>query len=431
MKKFSGLDPKSERKYALHQWLNVVAFGLLYLSIYIGRYMFNNALPQIAEEADFSGSVQSALQSSVFFGYAAGCLFNGILVDKHKGKRLIAIGGVGSVMLNILLLTVRQWPLMWVLSFLNGYIQSFVWIGGISLMVHWFPRKSRGLPIGIINMCSAFAYLIVLYLPDVLSISEDWGFDLSYPLFVICYVTVVFTALCQNDPPSVDLLDYRETDPEAAVIEATQYKIPFRFATVLKFFLRDRKVLCWMMIAMLSGFCRYAMLSWIPAYFSVEGAGPFLNARITNITLSVGMAVGTLVVCKIATQYFYRNIGVVVTAASGLCAALVVLFPYLYSSNMVLIGIFLEGFFLFGINGILWLYAMDRGGRRFSGTLTGLLNAPAYLSASQESNIVSAILSAGDDGMLVFLTIEIVCMVMIVFGLLVCKRDTNIEKIDL
>lgn len=413
-----------------HQWMNVVAFGLLYSTMYIGRYNFNHALPEIVREFDLSAGVQSLLDSSVFLAYAVGCLVNGYFVDRYGAKKFIIIGCAGTVGANLSMSLAGSWQALLCISYLNGFVQSMVWIGGISVIVHWFRRDRRGIPIGIINMFSGFAYLIMLYasrLAIYLPL-DNWRHSLVYPLFIICYFAVVFYAVFKEKPAEAGLPEYEEDDGEMAAHEAVLSTIPKGYGHALNFFLRRKLLLCWAAIAFLSSFCRYGMLAWVPVFYADASRGLFMGEQATNITLSTGMAIGTLVAAWVAGKHFYKNKGVVVAVAAALCGTLVVLFPNLGENLMVVGAIFFTGFLLFGINGVLWLYAMDEGGRRFAGTVTGILNGAAYVGAALQPYIFSFLTSIVSDWMFVFLLVEGLCVLMVVFGLLVCKRDTNIEK---
>ncbi|MDR2163417.1 MAG: MFS transporter [Clostridiales Family XIII bacterium] len=406
----------------------MIVFGLLYSTVYLARFGFNELLPLIAADYGISGPIQSLLSSSVYIGYSAGCLLNGLLIDRYSATRFIVIGSVGSVAANLLLYTTPPWTVLLALSLFNGYIQSMVWIGGISILVKWFRKSDRGLPVGFINMCSAFAYLIMLYLPArLLPTDGAWSESHGYSLFIICYVSVVFMAFIREDPKELGTRDYVETDDESAEGERVLAHLPFRYVTVFSALMRDRSLLFWMGIAFLSSFCRYGLLTLLPVYYT-EGAKIALSPESTNFILSAGMGAGTLVVCILVGRWFYRNMGLGVVACSGLSAALVVLFPSMTGKEMIGAGIFMVGFLLFGINGILWLHAMSAGGRRFAGTVTGLLNGAAYFGALLQSLFLPFIIKSTNDWLFVFLSMEIVCILMVVCALFVCKRDTNIRE---
>jgi sugar phosphate permease len=410
-----------------YKWLNVLVFGLLYSTVYLARFGFNEALPQITSELGISETLLSLLSSSVYIGYAVGCFVNGFLIDKYRATRFIVLGSVGSVVANILLYMAGSWQMLFTLSLFNGFIQSMVWIGGVVILVKWFKKSDRGLPVGFINLCSAFAYLIMLYLPfRLLPGGGPWSENHGYALFVICYLSVVFIAFIREDPKYLRIADYAETDRESAENEERLERLEPKYGVVARELLRDKSLLFWMGIAFLSSFCRYGLLTLLPIYYT-EGARIALSSGSTNFTLSVGMGVGTLVVCVIVGRWFYNNKGIGVVACAGLSAALVVLFPSMAGKEMIGMGIFMVGFFLFGVNGILWLHAMDAGGRRYAGTVTGILNGVAYLGALLQSFFLPYVIEATKGWIVVFLSMEIVCILMVVCALFVCRRDTKIS----
>jgi sugar phosphate permease len=411
-----------------YKWLNVVVFGLLYSTVYLARFGFNEVLPQRAAEYGISGAIQLLLSSCVFIGYAAGCFVNGFLIDRYRATRFIIMGSIGSVIANLLLYSASSWVALLALSLFNGYIQSMVWIGGISILVRWFRKPDRGLPVGIANMCSAFAYPIMLYLPDrLLPMGGTWSDGHGYAMFIICYALVVFIALIHESPSDFRIGDYDELDSESAANEGMLARLPQRYSVIVRALMKDRSMAFWMGIAFLSSFCRYGLLTLLPVYYT-EGAEIELSSDSTNFMLSAGMGAGTLVCCILVGRKYCENPGIGVVACAGLSSALVVLFPSISSSEMIMAGIFMVGFLLFGINGILWLHAMNAGGRLYAGTATGLLNGAAYLGALFQSLLLPFVIDAWDDWDVVFLSMEIVCIIMIVCALFICKRDTNIRE---
>jgi sugar phosphate permease len=97
-------------------------------------------------------------------------------------------------------------------------------------------------------------------------------------------------------------------------------------------------------------------------------------------------------------------------------------------TKVVLIGIFCTGFFLYGINGILWIYAMDEGGRLYSGTASGILNCFAYIGAAAESFLFPIIVETAGEMISIFVVMEILCIGMVVCGIVVSEKDTRMEK---
>ena len=90
-------------------------------------------------------------------------------------------------------------------------------------------------------------------------------------------------------------------------------------------------------------------------------------------------------------------------------------------------GIFITGFVLYGINGILWVHAIDQGCRAYAGTAAGILNGFAYLGAFLEGFIFPMVIRTFHSTISVFVVMEIVCLAMIACGMVVSKKDIIIE----
>ncbi|WP_415928938.1 hypothetical protein [Zhenpiania hominis] len=112
------------------------------------------------------------------------------------------------------------------------------------------------------------------------------------------------------------------------------------------------------------------------------------------------------------------------TAMAALCGMLVVIFPMVQEEAAILTGIFFTGFALYGINGILWLYALDQGGRVFAGSVAGILNGFAYLGAFLENLLFHTVMNIFSGTMAVFFVMEVFCICMVICGMVVCKKNT-------
>ena len=209
--------------------------------------------------------------------------------------------------------------------------------------------------------------------------------------------------------------NYRHRVRETSLREMKrQGRRPYRY------FARKKRFWWWCAIALLSSICRYGLLNWIPLYFD-EG---LVSETFSNLMLPVGMAFGTLIITWVAGTKLIDNQGIIVTAMAALCGMLVVIFPMVQEEAAILTGIFFTGFALYGINGILWLYALDQGGRVFAGSVAGILNGFAYLGAFLENLLFRTVLNLFSGNMAVFLVMEAFCVCMVICGMVVCKKNT-------
>lgn len=416
-----------DRIYNRYKWIGLIAFALMYNLVYLSRFNVNNLMTELSGELRLTEMQQEMIAMSVFASYAAGSFVNGYLADRLGAKQVAITGVVMSSILNICVAVQSNWVAILCIWTGNGYFQSMIWVGGISLLANWWQEGERGKGIGIANFSSgmshATAYLLPLLLiamwPDI-----NWQMSLAVPTSLMLVFVAFFWIAAENSPENVglkayDIKNYRNRQQEKELEDMKSNGIkPWLY------FFRKRHFIWWCAVAMISSICRYGLLNWIPLYFNEQNGGPVLSETFSKLTLPVGMAFGTLIITWIAGTKLLDNKGIIITAMAALCGMLVVIFPMVSDMTTVLVGIFFTGFVLYGINGILWLYAIDQGCRVFSGSVAGILNAFAYLGAFFEDIIFRTALNLTGSYMGIFLVMEIFCICMVICGIVVSKKNT-------
>lgn len=80
--------------------------------------------------------------------------------------------------------------------------------------------------------------------------------------------------------------------------------------------------------------------------------------------------------------------------------------------------LFFAGFFIYGINSLVWAFATDVGGRAFAGTATGILDCSAYIGASVQAIFFGSVLTSSGNWNLVFTCIIGVMVVLIIAAII-------------
>lgn len=412
------------------RWINLLAFGFLYNMVYLARFNVNNSMENIASEVYINEFQQQIISASVFISYALGSLICGYLADKYGARRTVAVGVGISIYANIMVALSGDWRLILFWWILNGFAQSIIWLSGISLIVKWWNYKDRGLGVGLINFFSGLSHMTAYVFPMILiSIAPNlyWRVSFFISMGVLFGFLIIFCWKVISKPEDIGILPCREEQLEFKVKDK-ELKVLFEECkSPRRYFFKQKKFWLWCAIAMLSSVCRYGLLTWIPMYYRVERGQEMLSPTFSNLMLPLGMAFGTWIITWCAGSKFSKNLGMVVVSAAALCGTLVFIFPMLEEKLTILVGIFFSGFFLYGINGILWLYAMEKGERYFSGTVAGILNCFAYLGAGLEMVIFPFIIKALGQILTVFLLMEFFCIAMIICGIVVSNKDTRIE----
>ncbi|MCI8646511.1 MAG: MFS transporter [Firmicutes bacterium] len=418
-----------ERNLQQYKWRSLAAFALMYNFVYLGRFNVSYFLPEIGSALDLSAMQQNLIVNSVLVAYAAGSFVNGYMADRWGAKRTVLLGGIMSGLLNIVVPMQTHWIPVLLIWLANGYFQSMIWVGGISLLANWWEEGERGLGVGVANFFSGMshttAYLIPIFVVALWP-QMSWQWSFAIPMVLLLLSTWIFSVAAVEKPEEKGLPAYSIENNRHIEREQVLEQLAQEGRSPWKHFFSQQKFLWWCAIAMLSSICRYGLLNWIPLYFNEKNGGAILSETFSELTLPVGMAFGTLIITWIAGTKLFNNKGIIVTAMAALCGTLVMIFPMVDNSQAVLVGIFFTGFALYGINGILWLHAIDQGCRIFAGTAAGIFNGFAYLGACLEGVVFPAAMKLFEASMTVFVVMEVLCICMVICGMAVSKKNTVI-----
>lgn len=407
---------------------NLIVFSMLYNVAYIGRFHPNHLLAQMELAVVLPSFQERILTGSVFLSYAGGCFINGILADRFRPRRMILMGAAVSIGANIAILQVSDWHTLLLLWILNGYFQSMIWLSGMTLLAHWWSSRQRSICCGVANFFSGLAHVTSYVLPAGLALlfpMVSRQQKACLPMIPVAFFLLLFFFFSSDRPESRGLAPYEETAPAARSAESRINRLEkIGTGVVFSYFFRKRKLFFWCLLALLSSLCRYGLLHWIPVFYQNTPNPDFMVPSFENLVLPLGMAFGTLIFTIIVGIRFNENKGIMVMIAAAFCGVLVTVFPSHQESAVILTGIFFTGFFLYGINGVLWIYAIDTGGRRRTGTVTGILNGFAYIGASLELIVFPVIARMSHSLFSVFVIMEFFCILMVLCGIAVSSKNT-------
>ena len=127
-----------------------------YGAFYFCRTNISAAVPGLRESVDAGGLGLSATQvglilSGTKIAYAVGQLINGQFSEQLAPRKLLAIGMLGTALLNVLF---GFGTALYFLIFIwacNGYSQSLGWTPCVRVLANWFPIARRGKVIGFVG----------------------------------------------------------------------------------------------------------------------------------------------------------------------------------------------------------------------------------------------------------------------------------------
>lgn len=412
----------SEEQFAVYKknaWLVLWSFSILYCFLYCGRLNQGLAISAMEAQTDWTKKDLGILSAIFFWTYGMGHLFNGRLGEIFGINRFIVVGVILSAAANILISFQASLLVIAVLWGFNGYFQSMLWSPGIALISNWWPGHRRGFATGFANAFSGFGQVAAsLSVVAAFAIAPGMGWRAAFvfPVIIMTALVIFYAFLVKDKPSKKGLPEYvdvdasrNEQDEELTKVVSEKGKI-YPYIYLLKQWRFD----IWLLIIAGSSIARYGLLTWMPSYFvDTFGVNP-KDGILGSVFLPLGMAFGTFVVPMVTDKYCPNNRLPAVIACAVISGATVFGFMKVEPGMVLNILLFVAGFFIYAINGVVWAYATDVGGRVFAGTAAGVLDCAAYLGASLQAVYFGAVLEATGNWTLVFTVVMLTCVMIAV-----------------
>jgi OPA family glycerol-3-phosphate transporter-like MFS transporter len=204
--------------YRLRRFRNWFSLGLLYASYYLCRYNLGIVAPELREEFGFNNEQYGAINSARDGGYAVGQFINGLFADRLGGLQSMAIGALGTILLNVCFGLTSWAAISWMLVALvtirlfDGYMQAFGAPGMVKINAAWFLRRERGrfagifggmIQLGAISVGALGKYLLIGFTIPVIGISiarQDWRMMFFVPPAILAFVLLLSLLNVKNHP---------------------------------------------------------------------------------------------------------------------------------------------------------------------------------------------------------------------------------------
>jgi sugar phosphate permease len=428
---YSEGDFKIFRKNA---WTVLWGFSILYCFLYCARLNLGLAIPAMIEQSSWTAADLGILSAIFFWTYGMGHLFNGRLGEIFGVNRFIVTGVFLSAIANVLVSFQASLVVIAVLWGLNGYFQSMLWSPGMALLARWWPGNSRGFATGLANAFSGFGQVaawIAVYLSFMILPGMGWRAAFVFPVIAMVVIVIFYKFIVKGRPSEVGLADYEEADPNRKQHEEELNAVLAQKGKVYPYIhlFKQWRFDVWLVIIACSSIARYGLLTWIPLYYVQVLDMSVKDGIVGTVLLPLGMGFGTLIVPWATDKFCPVNRLPAVIICALVAGGTVFLFPKITSHAGAAALLFIAGFFIYAINGVVWAYATDIGGRVFAGTATGILDCFAYLGASVQAIYFGSILTKTENWTLVFAVITITCIVIavaaVVAGSGIAKKPCN------
>ena len=401
-------QPYSQLPRSFHQWKwrVLLAFSFFYLFLYLGRFNFWPIAPLVKDPIDglgLSNIEVGIINAMLLWGFGLGDLVHGRLAETYGLRLWVLIGAVLTAVFNVITSFATSALTMAIPFGLAGFVNAACWAPGISMISQWWPRRDRGMAMGIIGTAAGGAMLMMWWITGLVGAEFGWRAAFRYPPLAIIILGLIFYFVARDRPGDVGLPDYIEDDAVSATPEAIA---PERLKGLgpYKELMSNRSFVLASHVKGLENVVRYGLTTWVPIYYFEEGGLSIESTIFLTILLPLGYLIAPPISGLISDRLLNSARRPMVIASCAISAVVLVLIAFAPPVNVTLGAILLLiGGLSMGLSPMSTL-AVDIAGRRMSGTASGLLDAHGYAYAGLQAIVFSILLDmAGSPWTLVFL----------------------------
>jgi OPA family sugar phosphate sensor protein UhpC-like MFS transporter len=382
--------------YHRYRWQVMIAITVGYGLSYTGRLALGVVKKPLIDGGVFTAAELGLIGSALFYTYAFGKLFAGLLADHANIRRFLAVGFFGSAVCNLLMGSSSHVLAASVFWGLNGWFQAFGAPACVVAMTAWFSNRERGRYYGIWSTAHSIGEGLTFLVVGGVVAAFGWRFGFFLPSLILLAVAVG-TYLFVHDRPQTfglpSVADWRNDHWEGSKTPKAEPRLIVTQLSILK--LPEVWVLA--LASAMTYVTRYAINSWGVLYLQ-EARGYSLPAAGSLLFLSTmaGIA-GALAFGFISDRFFAARrppanllFGLVELAGLGL----IFFGPangYVLTAGMVLFGLGMTGL----VTSIGGLFAVDVCPKRVAGAAMGLIGVFSYLGAAVQEQISGALIQRG------------------------------------
>jgi len=395
------------RSYHIFKWRILLAFAGFYLFLYLGRFNFWPVAPLVKEDLGLSNFEIGLVNALLLWGFGLGDLVHGRLAETYGLRLWVMIGAILTTVFNIITSYATSAVTMAIPWGIAGFVNAACWAPGISMISQWWPRRNRGLALGIVGTAAGGAMVTMWWVSGYVGAEWGWRASFRYPPMIIAVLGIAFYFIAKDRPTDVDLPEYVEDDEISATPEAINPEL-LKGLGPYKILMGNTRFLLACHVKGLENVVRYGLTTWVPIYYFEEGGLSIESTILLTILLPLGYLIAPPVAGIISDRYLgsrRRPMVIFSCAVSALVLFGIALAPPV---NVTL------GAFLLLVGGLsmgmspMSTVAVDIAGRRMSGTASGLLDAHGYAYAGAQALIFAAVLDmAGSPWPIVFVAMAV------------------------
>ena len=181
-------DRTKSRQFFAFLW---VAYSIVYMT----KNCFAAAMANIVAEGILTKTQTGFIGALFYFVYAPLQVVGGMLVDKYSPERLLKIGLIGALFVNVIIFFNHNYYVILAVWVFNAVIQTPIWPATFKIISSQLVRSDRTVMIFITSFANSFGLILGYAVAAVIS-SWQYIFFISAISLLICII--VLQIFCQK-----------------------------------------------------------------------------------------------------------------------------------------------------------------------------------------------------------------------------------------
>ena len=384
------------RSFHVWKWRVLLVFAGFYVFLYLGRFNFWPVAPLVKEDLLLSHIEIGIINALLLWGFGLGDLFHGRLAEIYGLRLWILLGAVLTTVFNwVTSFATSAWTfaIPWGIA---GFVNAACWAPGISMISQWWPRRDRGMAMGIIGTSAGGAMLMMWWISGFVGAEFGWRAAFRYPPLIIVVMGIMVFLFAKDRPADAGLPEYVEEDELSAAPETVGPE-RLRGLGPYKELFSNTQFLLASHVKGLENVVRYGLTTWVPIYYFEEAGLSIESTVLLTILLPLGYLIAPPVSGIISDRLLNSARRPLVIASCAVSALVLVIIAFAPPVNITLGAVLLLiGGLAMGMSPMSTV-AVDMAGRRMSGTASGLLDAHGYAYAGLQAIVFSVVLDVASS----------------------------------
>ena len=378
---------KNKNKTALLFFL----LAMLYFTSYMTRLNLSAAKAILVVDLDIFDKGQVGIMgTALFFSYGLGQIISGLLSDKFKPERIVAIGLITTCVCNAVLpFLSNNVALMSIVWGVNGLAQAFFWPPIVRILSKYTDKKGYTRGVWVVSVASYVATLLIFILVplEINYIRWEAAFWLSALLaLVVLAIWLVFYSHFKKT--AVEVVEDKEDPAQVANNDVPAAQTGKKRSDIFTVIFSSGALFMFAAVAA-QGFFKDGLQDWFPTLLS-EGFGMDASfATFSNLLLPlfsiVTMSVSTVLFQKVFKNELTEAI-LLFAITACLTGAMIPILKFKVSAVLLLVLAAIVNSCLHGVNAMFTCFAPGRYKKVDKvATMSGLFNAYSYMGGAISS----------------------------------------------